>query len=153
SIESCLQVSVMPIVILGAILVAIAIEGIMCLLMAAPIAMFLALLGGLIGLVIQTHHWGAHHRPAMLRAILFFLPSAFFGEHAAALKPPDFVVHSAVEINAPPRSSLAPCDCLRRDPAASRIIISRRHRLSHPRRNFTLGSRRHPPLHLLHRRI
>jgi hypothetical protein len=74
----------------------------MCLLMAAPIAMFLALLGGLIGLVIQTHHWGAHHRPAMLRAILFFLPSAFFGEHAAALKPPDFVVHSAVEINAPP---------------------------------------------------
>jgi hypothetical protein len=104
SIESCLQVAVMPIVILGAILVAIAIEGIICVLMAAPIAMLLALLGGLVGFVVQAHHWGARNKPAMLMAILFVLPSAFFGEHAAALKPPDFVVRSAVEINAPPET-------------------------------------------------
>jgi len=102
SIESCLQVAVMPIVVLGAILVAVAFEGIICVLMAAPIAMLLALLGGLIGFAIQAHHWSAHHRPAVMSAIVFLLPSAFFGEHAAALKPPDFVVRSAVEINAPP---------------------------------------------------
>jgi uncharacterized membrane protein YhaH (DUF805 family) len=104
SIESCLQVAVMPIVILGAVLVAIAIEGIICVLMAAPIAMLLALLGGLIGFAIQAHHWGANHRPAMLSVILFLLPSAFVGEHAAKLKAPELVVHSAVEINAPPEA-------------------------------------------------
>jgi hypothetical protein len=62
------------------------------------------MLGGSIGFVIQAHHWGARNRPAMLTAILFVLPSAFFGEHAAVLKPPDFVVRSAVEINAPPEA-------------------------------------------------
>jgi uncharacterized membrane protein YhaH (DUF805 family) len=104
SLESCLQVSVMPIVILAAILLAMAIEGIICLLMAAPIALLLTLLGGSIGFVIQAHHWGVRHKPAMLTAVLLVLPSAFFGEHAAALKPPDFVVHSAVEINASPET-------------------------------------------------
>jgi hypothetical protein len=74
SLESCLQVSVMPIVILGAILVAIAIEGIICVLMAAPIAMLLALLGGSIGYVIQANHC-ARNKPAMLTAILLVLPS------------------------------------------------------------------------------
>jgi uncharacterized membrane protein YhaH (DUF805 family) len=103
SLESCLQVSVMPIVILGVILVAVAIEGIICVLMAAPIAMLLALLGGSIGFVIQTHHW-SRNKPAMLTAILLVLPSAFFGEHAVALKPPDFVVRSAIEINARPET-------------------------------------------------
>ena len=58
SIESCLQVSVMPIVILAVILLAVAIEGIICVLMAAPIAMFLALLGGSIGFAIQAASLG-----------------------------------------------------------------------------------------------
>ena len=102
--ESCLEVSIMPILILAVILLAVAIEGVICLMMAAPIALFLALLGGSIGFVIQLHYWDTHYKPAMLAVILFVLPSAFFGEHAAALKPPDFVVHSAVEITAPPET-------------------------------------------------
>jgi uncharacterized membrane protein YhaH (DUF805 family) len=104
SFESCLEVAIMPIIILAAILLAIAVEGIICLMMAAPMALFLALLGGSIGFVIQLHYWDTHFKPAVLTAILFLLPAAFFGEHAAALKPPDFVVHSAVEINAPPEA-------------------------------------------------
>ena len=104
SFGSCMEVSIMPIVILGGVLLAIAVEGIICLIMAAPIAMLVAMLGGSIGFVIQAHHWGARNKPAMLSAILLVLPSAFFGEHAAALKPPDFVVRSALEINAPPEA-------------------------------------------------
>jgi hypothetical protein len=104
SFQSCIQVSIMPIILLAVVLLAVAIEGIICLIMAAPLAMILAMLGGSIGFVIQAHHWGARNRPAMLTAILFVLPSAFFGEHAAALKPPDSVVRSAVEINAPPEA-------------------------------------------------
>jgi uncharacterized membrane protein YhaH (DUF805 family) len=104
SFGSCMEVSIMPIVILGGVLLAIAVEGIICLIMAAPIAMLVAMLGGSIGFVIQAHHWGTRNKPAMLSAILLILPSAFLGEHAAALKPPDFVVRSAVEINAPPEA-------------------------------------------------
>jgi hypothetical protein len=104
SFESCLEVSIMPIVILAATLLAIAFEGIICLMMAAPIALFLALLGGSIGFVIQLHYWDTHYKPAVLTAILFLLPSIFFGEHAAALTSPDFVVHSAVAINASPEA-------------------------------------------------
>src|ERR1700736_5652025 len=100
--ESCLEVSIMPILILAVILLAVAIEGVICLMMAAPIALLLALLGGSIGFAIQLHYWDTHYKPAMLALILFVLPSAFVSEHAAALKPPDFVVHSAVEISAPP---------------------------------------------------
>ena len=104
SFQSCFQVSVLPIVILAVLLLAVAIEGIICLLMAAPIAMFFAVLGGSIGYLIQAQHWGTRHKTVMLTAILWVVPSAFFGEHAAALKPPDFVVHSAVEISAPPET-------------------------------------------------
>src|ERR1700686_660699 len=85
SFGSCMEVSIMPIVILGGVLLAIAVEGIICLIMAAPLAMLLAMPGGSIGFVIQAHHW-ARNKPVMLTAILLVLPSAFFGEHAAALK-------------------------------------------------------------------
>src|ERR1700726_895269 len=79
SFASCMEVSIMPIVILGGVLLAIAVEGIICLMMAAPIAMLVAMLGGSIGFVIQAHHW-ARNKPVMLTAILLVLPSAFFGE-------------------------------------------------------------------------
>jgi len=102
--ESCLEVSIMPILILAVILLAVAIEGVICLMMAAPIALLLALLGGSVGFAIQLHYWDTHYKPAMLALILFVLPSAFVSEHAAALKPPDFVVHSAVKISAPPEA-------------------------------------------------
>jgi len=102
--ESCLEVSIMPILILAVILLAVAIEGVICLMMAAPIALVLALLGGSIGFTIHFHYWDTHYKHAMLALILFVLPSAFVREHAAALKPPDFVVHSAVEISAPPEA-------------------------------------------------
>jgi hypothetical protein len=61
-------------------------------------------MGGSIGFAIQLHYWDTHYKPAMLGLILFVLPSAFVSERAAALKPPDFVVHSAVEISAPPEA-------------------------------------------------
>ncbi|MDP9338986.1 MAG: hypothetical protein M3P45_08970 [Acidobacteriota bacterium] len=102
SFWACMEVSIMPIVILGGVIVGIAVEGIICVLMAAPLALLLAIFGGSIGYFIQAHHWGARSKPAILTAILLTMPSAFIGEHSAALKPPDYVVHSAVEISAAP---------------------------------------------------
>ncbi len=102
SVASCMEVSLMPILILGAVIVGIAFEGIICVLMAAPIALSLAFFGGLVGFFIQEHHWIIHNKPAMFSAIFLLLPAAFFGEHAAAIPPPIYAVRSAVTINAPP---------------------------------------------------
>lgn len=98
----CLEVAVIPIFILGFVIVGIAVEGLICVLMAAPIALMLAALGGGIGAFIQHYYWGLHNRPALFSAILLVLPITFIGEHAAAPRPPELVVRSAVEINALP---------------------------------------------------
>jgi len=59
-------VSILPIAILGAILLMVAMEGVICLLMAAPLAAILALLGGSLGFAIQAAHWGRRNAPAIL---------------------------------------------------------------------------------------
>jgi uncharacterized membrane protein YhaH (DUF805 family) len=102
SLQACLSVCVLPIFLIGLAAVAVAFEGIICVLMAAPIALALAVLGGSLGYVMQAQHWGGRHKPAYLGAILLALPSALVGEHAAALRPPELMVRSAIEISAPP---------------------------------------------------
>ncbi len=62
----CVTVAILPIAILGAILLMVAMEGVICLLMAAPLAAILALLGGSLGFVIQAAHWGRRNAPAIL---------------------------------------------------------------------------------------
>lgn len=102
SFGSCMEVALLPVVILGALLLAVAVEGIICLIMAAPIALFLEFLGGTLGFYLQVHYWAPANKPAMLAMIVLALPWAFLGEHAAALTPPEFMVRSSVEIAAPP---------------------------------------------------
>jgi uncharacterized membrane protein YhaH (DUF805 family) len=102
SFASSMEVSLMPVLILGAVIVGLAMEGIICVMMAAPIALFLAFLGGGVGFFIQAHYWGPRTKPAILSAILLVLPAAFFGEHAAVLQPSVYAVRSVVTINAPP---------------------------------------------------
>lgn len=102
ALGSCAEVALMPVVILGAVIVGIAFEGVICVMMAAPIALFLALLGGWVGFFIQSHYWSPRNKPAVFSAILLVLPMAFWGEHAAAFQPPVYVVRSAVTIEAPP---------------------------------------------------
>jgi uncharacterized membrane protein YhaH (DUF805 family) len=102
SFTDCTEVALIPVAILGVAILAIAVEGVVCLVMAAPIAFFLAFLGGIVGHFIQDRYWGPRHKQAFLSAILLVVPAAFLGEHAAALQPPVYVVRSAVTINAPP---------------------------------------------------
>ena len=99
---SSMEVALLPIAIIGLLIMAIALEGFICLAMAAPIALLLASLGGALGFYIQATHWTRYQKRGVFGAILFVLPMAFAGEHAAALQPPTFVVRSTVEINAPP---------------------------------------------------
>ena len=99
---TCLAVSLVPIGLLGAALILVAMEGLICLLMAAPLAIGLALLGGLLGYSIQGRYWRSTKSPVFLSMVIFLVPASFGMEHVAALKPPTFVVRSAVEINASP---------------------------------------------------
>lgn len=40
--------------------------------------------------------------PGVLSLIILMIPASFGVEHAAALRPPEFVVRTAIEVNAPP---------------------------------------------------
>jgi uncharacterized membrane protein YhaH (DUF805 family) len=99
---ACLNVALLPVGILGIALIMVAMEGVICVLMAAPFALGLAALGGMLGYTIQTRHWRPKQTPAMLSIVILMIPASFGIEHAAALQPPTFEVRTAIEVNAPP---------------------------------------------------
>jgi len=100
--QSCLKVALLPVLLLGAALILVAMEGVICVLMAAPFGVGLAGLGGMLGYMIQAHHWRPKQTPAMLSIVILLIPATFGIEHAAALQPQVFVVRTAIEVNAPP---------------------------------------------------
>lgn len=96
-----LLVAALPIVFLGGLLLLVAIEGVICIMMAAPLALGLAVLGGCLGHVIQRVHWGRRQAPAMLSLAVLLTPGFYGLEHFTRPQPGVFEVKSAVEINAP----------------------------------------------------
>ena len=101
-LAECLTVAVLPVAMLGALLLFAAMEGIICLLMAAPLAGALSLLGGLLGFAIQAAHWGRRHAQAIFGMAILLSPGFLGVEHLARPEPAVFEVTSAVEIAAPP---------------------------------------------------
>jgi uncharacterized membrane protein YhaH (DUF805 family) len=99
---TCLNVALLPVGILGVALILVAMEGVICVLMAAPFALGLSALGGMLGYAIQAHHWRPKHTPAILSIVILMIPASFGIEHAAAPQPPLFMVRTAIEVNAPP---------------------------------------------------
>src|SRR5215472_5171668 len=97
----CIGVALLPVALVGAALFLIAIEGIICLLMAAPFAAALAALGGALGYAIQAGHWRPQS-PAMFSILILLVPASFGLEHAVAVRPPVYEVRSAIEVHAPP---------------------------------------------------
>jgi uncharacterized membrane protein YhaH (DUF805 family) len=100
-IGSCLLVSAISIVLLGLGLFSIAIEGAICLLMAAPIGLVIGLLGGIVGYIIQTRPWlqGQTHRAAML--LLLATPTLIGVESESPAEAPLIPVTTSIEVNAP----------------------------------------------------
>jgi uncharacterized membrane protein YhaH (DUF805 family) len=99
----CMGVALLPVGLVGAALILVAVEGIICVLMAAPFALGLAALGGSLAYVIQAHHWRPTQTPTMLSLVILLVPASFGVEHAAALRPPVYEVRTAIEVNAPPQ--------------------------------------------------
>jgi hypothetical protein len=99
----CVTVAVLPVLALGVVLLLVAIEGLICILMAAPIAMVLALLGGSLGFAIQAAHWGRRNAPAMFSMVVLLTPGFYGIEHFMRPQPGVFEVKSSIEIDAPPQ--------------------------------------------------
>lgn len=92
----------LSVLLAGAGILAIAIEGIICLAMAAPIAWLLALLGGSLAYVIHTEPGMRPAQTAPFGAVLLAFPLLLGLEQAAPPAVPRFQVHTSIEISAPP---------------------------------------------------
>jgi hypothetical protein len=100
TIASCLFVSLGSVLIVGMLLFAFAIEGLICILMAVPVAAPLAILGGVFGFLLQRGKTVAPQGSMMV--LLVLVPVTVTGlERLDPPEPPDITVQTAIRIHAP----------------------------------------------------
>lgn len=102
SLGSCLAVASLSVLLLGLLLLGLAVEGVICLAMAAPIGLILALMGGSMGYLIQRRHWDRFQTRTTFGALLLFVPFLMGTEALNLQQPPLLQVVTQIEINAPP---------------------------------------------------
>ena len=102
NLGECILVSVLSVTILGGVLFAAAMEGFICILMAAPIAVALATFGGLVGFMMQRFEPGRGSAPPVMRAMGLAVPLLLAAEHYGQPRAPLIEIRTAVEIAAPP---------------------------------------------------
>lgn len=102
SLAGCVLVSTIAVTLLAACLLAFAVEGIACLIMAAPIGLVLAVMGAIFGYLIQKRPWNREQAPAALMILILFVPLLMGAEAAAPPPPPLLEVKTAMDIDAPP---------------------------------------------------
>jgi uncharacterized membrane protein YhaH (DUF805 family) len=94
------SLSIMTVIFSGILLFGLAVEGIICLVMAAPIASALAILGGLTAeaVLIAT---GCTRNPRLMCIAVFSIPLLLVTEQNGSESAPEFTVSSSVLIAAP----------------------------------------------------
>jgi hypothetical protein len=101
SLGRCIGVAVLSVVLVGLVLFGIAVEGVICLAMAFPLAAVLSLIGGVVGYSIQN-------RPVPMQsfrvvsAIWLLLPGLTLLESWMAEQPPLYEVKTSIVVNAKP---------------------------------------------------
>jgi uncharacterized membrane protein YhaH (DUF805 family) len=103
TLGECLGVAGLSVVFAGLVLFAAAVEGVICLAMAAPLAMALAGMGAVLGYLIQRRPRPADHAAALL-LVLLGVPALMGAERAAGISEPVLPVTTTVEISAPPEA-------------------------------------------------
>jgi hypothetical protein len=99
---SCIAVACASVAGLALLLLALAMEGIICLLMAAPIGTALAILGGSVGYFIQRRRWSDLQIQTTFSAMLLFVPVLMGAEGVSHPQAPLLEVRTQIEISAPP---------------------------------------------------
>jgi hypothetical protein len=101
-------VALLSVTVVCAALFAFAIEGLICLIMAAPLGIVLALFGGFMGHIIQRRDAPPVETPHVYTAhafalVLLALPALMLLEHTLGLEPPLRAVRTSIVIDAPPQ--------------------------------------------------
>jgi len=104
SLSASISVALVSVGLIGLALLGLAFEGFFCLIMAAPLAFPLAMLGGACGYLVQRWQWSQTGAPAFFSLLLLFSPAMQVAEHVAAKPAPVYVVHSYLEIHATPET-------------------------------------------------
>ena len=94
-------VACLSVLLLAIGLMALAFEGLICIAMAAPLALPLAALGGFCAHVVQKNR-RLQNDAAFVAILLLFAPGIEWLEHAVATPSPVFEVRSSLDIEAPP---------------------------------------------------
>jgi len=100
SLSACYGVTMGSLLLLGGLLLALAFEGVMCIAMAAPLAMIVAYAGTFLGYMAQKIH--RERARSTLLGLLIALPFLIGAEQATRPEAPLQAVRTSVEINAPP---------------------------------------------------
>jgi uncharacterized membrane protein YhaH (DUF805 family) len=102
-LSESILVAIVSLIIAGTLLLLVAMEGIICLLMAAPLALGLALIGALVGHLIQASRLGSV--PPQVFCIPFMSTPLMLGSEVARPTPPPLLqVVSSIEVDAPPET-------------------------------------------------
>jgi uncharacterized membrane protein YhaH (DUF805 family) len=92
----------LSVLLCGLGILGVAIEGLVCLVMAAPIAWMLALFGGLLAMKIHNLSWQERPASAILAVVLASVPLLMGAEHVSPAPVPRYQVHTAIDIAASP---------------------------------------------------
>jgi uncharacterized membrane protein YhaH (DUF805 family) len=101
-LAGCLGVAALTVAVDGILLLVFALEGIFCIVMAAPIAIVLALLGGAVGYIVQAECRARHGLPSATAALIVALPFLTAMESAAKPEASLLKVTTVIEIDAAP---------------------------------------------------
>jgi len=102
TLAQCIGVSALATMLLAGLLMVLAFEGLICILMAAPIGVALAILGAFVGYLIQRRPEGGRDAGPVVSSIALVLPALFGAESLADGPPPPLEVKSEVVVDAPP---------------------------------------------------
>jgi hypothetical protein len=86
----------------GLVVLLVALEGAICLIMAAPIVYALVFLGAVVGYSIQARPWLTQQAATLTLALLILLPGVMAAESAGLAEPEERIVETEVIIDAPP---------------------------------------------------
>ncbi len=100
----CFLVSSISMLLTGALLLAVALEGLVCIMMFLPLAAPLVWLGGAVGYLIQRRRPGAATASHVFPVLVLAMPAMLCVEQQQMPEPPVFAVSTAVEIDAPPQT-------------------------------------------------
>ena len=100
----CLLVSFLSVLLTALALLALAIEGVICVFMAAPLAVILAAIGATLGYFIQKHALRPTAAPAAMLVVALGVPGVMGLEALDPAPSPLFEVSTTVEVDAPPEA-------------------------------------------------